>query len=125
MAPKLIANVEVDGVWYGPAHGNAENVPAGVAEQITNSAAWEDGDEPVTSRPAASFGQTAAAPTPPAGAPAGMADFNPNAPIAELVDYVGDDATRAQAVLDAERAKGDDARKTLVERLEAITGTGG
>lgn len=38
---KLIANVCVDGKWFGPAHGNAEDVPAEVGAQITNPAAWD------------------------------------------------------------------------------------
>jgi hypothetical protein len=41
---RLVKNVAVDGTWYGPAHGNADQVPAEVAEQITNPAAWEEAD---------------------------------------------------------------------------------
>lgn len=40
--PKLVKNVAVDKTWYGPAHGNAENVPAEVAERITNPNAWDE-----------------------------------------------------------------------------------
>lgn len=39
---RLVRNVKVGGTWYGPAHGNAENVPADVAEQITNPNAWDE-----------------------------------------------------------------------------------
>lgn len=39
---KLIANVTVGGNWYGPAHGNADDVPADVTEQISNPACWDD-----------------------------------------------------------------------------------
>lgn len=39
---RLVKNVRVDGVWYGPAYGNAENVPAEVAERITNPNAWDE-----------------------------------------------------------------------------------
>lgn len=45
---KLVANVNVDGTWYGPDHDNADDVPAEVAEQITNPDAWEDGKAPET-----------------------------------------------------------------------------
>jgi hypothetical protein len=41
----LIANVQVDGVWYGPAHGSTEvgaGVPVEVAAQI-GAHAWSDG----------------------------------------------------------------------------------
>lgn len=38
----LVVNTEVDGTWYGPAHGNADQVPADVAERITNSACWSE-----------------------------------------------------------------------------------
>ncbi len=38
---KLIANVWIDGQWYGPAHGNASDVPVDVAEQVTNPACWD------------------------------------------------------------------------------------
>jgi len=40
--PKLIANVNVAGQWWGPAHGKV-SPPAEVAEQITNPAAWDGG----------------------------------------------------------------------------------
>ena len=40
-APQLIANVCVDGIYYGPDYVQP---PADVAERITNPAAW--GDEP-------------------------------------------------------------------------------
>lgn len=38
---RLVKNVCVDRVWYGPAYGNADQVPDDVAAQITNLAAWE------------------------------------------------------------------------------------
>ena len=37
---RLIRNVFVGGSWYGPAYGNADRVPAEVAEQI-GGLAWE------------------------------------------------------------------------------------
>lgn len=37
-----------------------------------------------------------------------------------VVDRAGNDAAEAQALLDAEQARGDDARKTVVERLQKI-----
>jgi uncharacterized protein (DUF2336 family) len=40
--------------------------------------------------------------------------------VGELLDEVGDDPALARVVLDAESAKGDSARKTLVDKLEAI-----
>ena len=52
--------------------------------------------------------------------PAPADGFDPDASIADLVDYVGDDPDRAREVLAAESAKGDDARKTLVAKLEAV-----
>lgn len=42
----LVKNVEVDGGWWGPAHGNAETVPDEVADKITNPAAWAPVDAP-------------------------------------------------------------------------------
>ena len=42
----LVKNVNVGGVWYGPAYGNEGDVPAAVAEQITNLGAWESGESP-------------------------------------------------------------------------------
>jgi hypothetical protein len=42
---RLVKNVAVDGTWYGPAHGNADQVPAEVASQITNPKAWEGSPE--------------------------------------------------------------------------------
>lgn len=44
MARKLKANVYVGTEWYGPAYGNADQVPDEVAEKIGDHA-WED-DEP-------------------------------------------------------------------------------
>lgn len=48
----------------------------------------------------------------------------PPAPNADTVDgilaAVGDDKGKANKALDAEKAKGDDARSTLVDKLQAI-----
>lgn len=41
----LIANVEVDGSWYGPAYRNGDAVPPEVAEKITNPAVWGSEEE--------------------------------------------------------------------------------
>ena len=38
---KLVKNVKVGGTWYGPAYGNADQVPADVAKRIVNPRAWE------------------------------------------------------------------------------------
>ena len=43
---KLIGNVFVDNAWFGPAHGNADDVPAEVARQIVNPKAWDGGEVP-------------------------------------------------------------------------------
>lgn len=40
--------------------------------------------------------------------------------VKNILKDVGDDQEKAKAALEAERARGDDARKTLVEALEAI-----
>lgn len=40
----LIRNVCVDREWWGPAWGNADQVPAKVARRITNPAAWDTPD---------------------------------------------------------------------------------
>lgn len=45
--------------------------------------------------------------------------------VKEILDGVGDDAAKAQAALDEERARGDKARKTLVEPLEAVIAKAG
>lgn len=42
----LVRNVNVDGVWWGPAWGNADQVPAEVAARITNPKAWDGGKVP-------------------------------------------------------------------------------
>lgn len=65
----LVGNVHVDGVWWGPAHGNADQVPADVAARITNPKAWADG--PPTVDPDASGGDDTGPepPTPQPGAP--------------------------------------------------------
>lgn len=42
MAKELVRTVVVDGTVYAP----GDDVPADVAEQITNPAAWESEDEP-------------------------------------------------------------------------------
>lgn len=38
----------------------------------------------------------------------------------EIADSVGDDPAKAKAALEAEQARGDDARSTLVKKLEAV-----
>lgn len=43
---RLASNVHVDGTWYGPSYGNADQVPAEVAAKITNPAAWGEGEAP-------------------------------------------------------------------------------
>lgn len=40
--------------------------------------------------------------------------------VAAIVKDVGDDKAKAQAALEAEQAKGDEARSSLVEKLQAI-----
>lgn len=41
-------------------------------------------------------------------------------PIKDIVKEVGDDPAKAQAALEAEQARGDDARSSLVEKLQAV-----
>lgn len=41
---ELIANVNVDGEWWGPAHDRVDP-PAEVAERIINPAVWSDSAE--------------------------------------------------------------------------------
>jgi hypothetical protein len=41
MARRLARNVIVDGQWYGPAYGNAHQVPAEAADRIAD-VLWED-----------------------------------------------------------------------------------
>lgn len=45
------------------------------------------------------------------------------ATIPEVLAEVGDDRAKAQAALDAEQARGEDARSSLVEKLEALVRT--
>lgn len=47
MTPHLVRNVNVDGTWWGPAWGNANEVPLEVAARIVNPKAWEGGMRPV------------------------------------------------------------------------------
>lgn len=107
MARKLASTVHVRDPQTGSivALAAGTELPDWAADQVTNPAAFSTAGVP--------------------GAAAATGDFNPDAPVADLLAYVGDDATRARAVLDTERAKGDAARKTLVERLEATAGTSG
>lgn len=44
----------------------------------------------------------------------------PDGTATEVIDWVGDDRARARAALDAEQAKGDDARTTLVAKLSKL-----
>jgi hypothetical protein len=46
----------------------------------------------------------------------------PDGTVAAVLSWVGDDTDRARSALDAESAKGDRARKTLVDALTALTG---
>lgn len=46
----------------------------------------------------------------------------PSGSAREVLDWVGDDPERASAALDAEQAKGDDARTTLMARLSRLAG---
>lgn len=101
-----------DVVWLQP----GDTVPSWAQDLVTNPQAFEGYTEPIRATVYTDPGETA---------PPEPEDFDPAAPIADLLDYVGDDADRARAVLEAERAKGDGARRTLVERLEAVTGAGG
>ena len=48
----------------------------------------------------------------------------PDGTVKEVLDWVGDDKSRAEAALEAEDEKGDDARVSLVEKLEAIVEDG-
>lgn len=44
----------------------------------------------------------------------------PAGPIAVVLQWVGDDTDRARAALDAEQAKGDQGRKSLIEALAKL-----
>lgn len=46
------------------------------------------------------------------------------ATVADVLNAVGDDVARAEAALAAEQAKGDKARKSLIDKLEAIIAAG-
>ena len=50
-------------------------------------------------------------------------DFDPDGTVKEISDWVGDDPDKARTALDAETAKGDKARTTLVEHLETVIGS--
>jgi hypothetical protein len=49
MTKLLVANVDVDDVWYGPDYPDSE-VTDEVAEKITNPACWEDVEDEKPSR---------------------------------------------------------------------------
>lgn len=61
-------------------------------------------------------------PDPPAGEgdPEQPSGFDFNSTKKEVLEWVGDDAERAEQALEAEQSKGDDARVTLVEALEEL-----
>lgn len=65
-------------------------------------------------------------PTPPDEAPPGVMTLArgsvPDGSAKDVIDWVGDDRDRARAALDAEQAKGDDARTTLVAKLTKLAG---
>jgi hypothetical protein len=44
--------------------------------------------------------------------------------VAKVLESVGDDPARAEAALAAEQAKGDKARKSLIDKLEALVAGG-
>lgn len=90
----LIANVNVGGTWYGPAHAENE-VTSEVREQITNPEAF---DGSVALEPIGEL---------------------PDGTSAEVLAWVGDDPDRSAKALAAERAS-DNPRSTLVARLEAL-----
>jgi hypothetical protein len=45
----LVANVAVDGVWYGPDYPN-QDVTDEVAERITGASCWEEVEDPKPTR---------------------------------------------------------------------------
>lgn len=50
-----------------------------------------------------------------------MSEFNPaDNNVDDVKKYVDDNPQEAQSVLDAEKARGDDARSTLVKHLEGV-----
>lgn len=49
-------------------------------------------------------------------------DFDTEANIKEILEWVADDPERAAYALEAEQAKGEEARTTLVTRLDEIAG---
>lgn len=98
MARRLTSFVHVAGRVYGP----DDDVPKDVVELITNPNAWGEGE----------------------AAEGSSDELDINASIQKVLDYVGDDPARAGEALEAEQAKGEDARSTLVEKLQAIAGNG-
>lgn len=64
--------------------------------------------------------------TTPDEAPSGVVTLNrglvPDGSAKDVIDWVGEDRDRARAALDAEQARGDDARTTLVAKLAKLAG---
>jgi hypothetical protein len=96
------------------------DLPEWAAAQVTNpravAAEAPAGPVPAPVPPSGSGGTGSGPPAPPAGDDG----FDPDAPIVEIMERVGTDRDLAGRYLQAESDKGEDARKTLVERLTAI-----
>lgn len=100
-----------------------DDLPGWAAGLVTNRRALEHDAptvEPYSPTPPADTG----GPQEPAP-PADELDPPTDATIAEILDAVGDDPDLAARYLEAERAKGEEARKTLLERLAGIADTTG
>jgi hypothetical protein len=118
MGKQLVGNVYVDGAWYGPSYPNAQ-VTEDVLAQITNPAAFDaeaQGSHPDLRFRADDFAPGAVAEyTPPPAYP-------PDANVAEVLEWVGEDPSKAAQALDSERNRAKGQRSSLIEALEKITG---
>jgi len=97
-----------------PARGELLDCSASEAEHLVNAGYAEHLDE-------ADVDEPAAPPTDPPPA----ADAPPDGTIPAVMAWVAGDPARARTALDAEVAKGDAARKTLMANLEEIATQGG
>jgi hypothetical protein len=103
------AGVEIDtGQWIDP--GDPVEVDEDVAGRSPSGTPGEDDYDPG----AGLLAQTANF---------AEADLSAST-VAKVLESVGDDPARAEAALAAEQAKGDKARKSLIDKLEAIVAKG-
>lgn len=86
----LVKNVYVDGRWYGPAYGNADQVPEDVAVKIANPKAWGEEGE------ASPAGESATAQEQPGDAPSRPAKSDPKAAWVDFAVSQGVDRAEAE-----------------------------